>query len=66
MRTGLVRGLMIIYLAYSIGAIINIKTAFMLCQLSVPWWFIGLMGATVGTFWTYSISKTFTWKRIRN
>lgn len=58
---GFVRGLVLFYIACSIGAFANIRVAEFLFDRDVPWWLAGLLGAIVGAVWNYAITSTFTW-----
>ncbi len=60
-----VRGLLSFYLACAIGAVINVRMATLVYELAAPWWFAGLIGATIGSVWNYAITATFTWTKKR-
>ncbi len=55
------RGLLTFYLACSIGVTININIASMLEARGLMWWLSGSLGAIIGAFWNFSISRYFTW-----
>jgi dolichol-phosphate mannosyltransferase len=54
-------GLFTFYLACGVGVFLNLRIATFLFERQVPWWLAGLLGATVGGVWNYSITSTFTW-----
>jgi len=56
-----IKGLCSFYLICSIGAVVNIRIAYLLYETGVIWWLSGLLGAVIGAVWNYAISSTFTW-----
>lgn len=54
-------GLFTFYIACGVGVFLNLGIATFLFDHKVPWWLAGLLGATVGGVWNYSITSTFTW-----
>lgn len=56
-------GLFTFYIACSLGIFLNLRIATFLFDHNVPWWLAGLLGATVGGVWNYSITSTFTWTK---
>jgi dolichol-phosphate mannosyltransferase len=59
------RGLLIFYLACSIGAVINVEIAGRLFVHTVPWILAGFLGAIAGAVWNYAITAIFTWRAER-
>lgn len=57
----LLMGLFTFYLACGVGVFLNLRIATFLFDHKVPWWLAGLLGATVGGVWNYSVTSTFTW-----
>ncbi len=60
-----VRGLLIFYLACSIGALANFQFAEFLYQQQFHWAVAGLAGAIIGAVWNYSMSSMFVWAKNR-
>jgi len=58
---GLAWGLIGFCLICSVGAFVNIVVAGFLYEQGIPWWFAGLLGATIGAVWNFAVSATFTW-----
>jgi len=59
------KGLVSFYIACTIGAIINLRIAYLLFDSNIQWWLAGLLGGIVGAVWNYSITSTFTWKKFK-
>jgi len=58
-----VGGLMIFYLACSVGALVNLTFARFLLAAGLPWWLAGLPGAVVSSLWNYGVNAVFTWRQ---
>lgn len=58
----LLRGLIIFYIACSIGVLINIKSADITRGAGLPWYIAGLFGLAVGSVWNYGVTRIFTWR----
>jgi dolichol-phosphate mannosyltransferase len=56
-------GILTFYIACGLGVFLNLLIATFLFDHNVPWWLAGLLGATVGGVWNYSITSTFTWTK---
>lgn len=56
-----VRGLLIFYIACSLGAVLNLLLATYLYEHNVPWYLAGLLGAGVGAVWNYSLTRYYAW-----
>lgn len=56
-------GIFTFYIACGLGVFLNLLIATFLFDHNVPWWLAGLLGATVGGVWNYSITSTFTWTK---
>ena len=62
---GLARGLLLFYLACSIGVAANLKLAGAARQAGVPWYAAGLFGLGVGAVWNYLVTSVSIWRRER-
>jgi dolichol-phosphate mannosyltransferase len=60
--TKFIKGLLSFCCICSVGAVINIKIALYLYNLSVPWWLAGLIGTGIGSVWNFFITRIFTWR----
>ena len=58
-----VGGLLIFYLACSVGAVVNLTFARFLLAAGLPWWLAGLPGAVVSSLWNYGVNAVFTWRQ---
>lgn len=58
-----VGGLLIFYLACSVGALVNLTFARFLLAAGLPWWLAGLPGAVVSSLWNYGVNAVFTWRQ---
>jgi len=58
-----VGGLLIFYLACSVGALANLTFARFLLLAGLPWWLAGLPGAVVSSLWNYGVNAVFTWRQ---
>ncbi len=59
-----VRGLASFYVACGLGALINVVVAGFLFDSGIVWWMSGLLGALIGSVWNFTITSSFTWKRL--
>ncbi len=59
----IVTGLLIYYVACSIGAVTNFSFAQILLTAGLPWYLAGILGMTVSSVWNYGVNTIFTWKR---
>ena len=55
-------GLVMFYIACSLGAIINLQIAATSARLGLPWIIAGTCGLAVGAVWNYGISSFTTWR----
>lgn len=62
---GILRGLLLFYLACSIGLVINLKTADLARRNDLPWYIAGLSGLAVGSVWNYGVTRVLTWRTYR-
>jgi len=58
-----VGGLLIFYLACSVGALVNLTFARFLLAAGLPWYLAGLPGAVVSSLWNYGVNAVFTWRQ---
>jgi dolichol-phosphate mannosyltransferase len=56
-------GLLIFYLACSVGAVVNLTFARFLLAAGLPWYLAGLPGAVVSSLWNYGVNAVFTWRQ---
>jgi dolichol-phosphate mannosyltransferase len=64
-RWDLVQGLLVFYLACSIGVLINFKLAELARNSGAPWYLAGAFGLMVGSVWNYGVTRIFTWRTLR-
>lgn len=57
-----VKNLMRFMVICSVGAWLNVFSAFYLNNLAVEWQVAGIFGVFVGSVWNYSISRYVIWK----
>lgn len=64
-RRGLaiVGGLLVFYLACSVGAAVNLGFAKFLLAAGLPWYVAGIPGAAVSSLWNYGVNTVFTWRQ---
>jgi len=62
----LLSGLLIFYLACSVGLFINVRLAQVLKDGGWPWYLAGLFGLVVGSIWNYGITSILTWRQARH
>ena len=55
-------GLLVFYVACSIGLFLNLRVLDTLTSLSVPWYLAAVLGLAVGSVWNYWISSMFVWQ----
>jgi dolichol-phosphate mannosyltransferase len=58
----IVFGLMVFYIACSIGLFVNLRVLDTLMSLAVPWYLAAAAGLAVGSVWNYWISSLFVWQ----
>jgi dolichol-phosphate mannosyltransferase len=61
----LLRGIVIFCAACSIGVLINLSFAHRLLSAGLPWYFAGLSGLAISSFWNYGVNAIVTWRRTR-
>lgn len=59
----LLTGLLIFYVACSIGTMINLAFAEFLLRGGLPWYIAGLLGMAVTSVWNFGVNTIFTWRR---
>lgn len=59
----LVRGLLLFYLACSLGALINVSFATMLLRAGIVWYLAGAAGTIISSVWNYGVNAVLTWRR---
>jgi dolichol-phosphate mannosyltransferase len=64
-RWDLVQGLVMFYLACSIGVLINYRLAELARNSGAPWYLAGAFGLTVSSVWNYGVTRIFTWRTLR-
>jgi dolichol-phosphate mannosyltransferase len=57
------RGLVVFYLACSVGALASFAMADFLYQKNVPWYGAGLFGMAITSVWNYAASRVLAWRR---
>jgi dolichol-phosphate mannosyltransferase len=55
-------GMLLFYVACSIGLFLNLRVLDTLTALSVPWYLAAAAGLAVGSVWNYWISSMFVWQ----
>src|ERR1700677_1003632 len=61
----LFRGILIFCTACSMGVMINLSFAHRLLSAGLPWYFAGLSGLAISSFWNYGVNTIVTWRRTR-
>jgi dolichol-phosphate mannosyltransferase len=61
----LLRGIAIFCAACSMGVLINLSFAQRLLSAGLPWYFAGLSGVAISSFWNYGVNTIVTWRRSR-
>ena len=61
----LFRGILIFCTACSMGVMINLSFAHRLLSAGLPWYFAGLSGLAISSFWNYGVNAIVTWRRSR-
>jgi len=61
----LVEGLLLFYVACSVGLLINIRIAEFIRNTGVNSYVAGLFGLAVGSVWNYVVTRIFTWRTYR-
>src|SRR3984885_252815 len=61
----LLRGIVVFYAACSLGVLINLSFAHRLFSAGLPWYFAGLSGLAISSFWNYGVNAIVTWRRTR-
>src|SRR5581483_6385681 len=61
----LIEGLIVFYLACSVGLLINVKLAEFVRDAGVNSYLAGLFGLAVGSVWNYVVTRIFTWRTYR-
>src|SRR6266404_3248807 len=56
-------GLIVYYIACSIGAVTNFGFAQFLLTAGFPWYLAGILGMAVSSVWNYGVNTIFTWRR---
>jgi dolichol-phosphate mannosyltransferase len=59
----LISGLIVFYLACSVGATINVSLASLLTHSGMQWWLAGVLGMAVSSVWNYGANTVLTWRR---
>ncbi len=59
-------GLLGFFAVCTIGAFIGVTVGVFLHDNGLPWWFAGLATTLVAAFWNFSVSLTFTWRKVSN
>jgi dolichol-phosphate mannosyltransferase len=58
-------GLLIFYIACSIGALINVSFANLLIHQGIAWYVAGVSGTIISSVWNYGVNAVLTWRRSR-
>jgi dolichol-phosphate mannosyltransferase len=61
----IVTGLLVFYLACSVGALISVSLAKFLLDSHVAWYLAGILGMAAGSVWNYGVNTVMTWRRGR-
>jgi dolichol-phosphate mannosyltransferase len=61
----LATGLIKVYAACSLGAVINLAFAMMLVRRGVEWYTAGAIGIAISSVWNYSVNTVLTWRQRR-
>jgi dolichol-phosphate mannosyltransferase len=57
-----VTGLLIFYLACSVGALMNVSLATFLLDSHVAWYLAGILGMVTSSVWNYGVNIVLTWR----
>jgi dolichol-phosphate mannosyltransferase len=63
---GFVRGLLIFYMACSVGLLINLRVAEFIRDTGVGSYISGVFGLAVGSVWNYVMTRLFAWRTYRS
>jgi dolichol-phosphate mannosyltransferase len=58
-------GLLIFYIACSMGALINLAFANLLIRQGIAWYVAGVSGTVISSVWNYGVNAVLTWRRSR-
>ena len=58
----ILRGLILFYLACSVGALVSFSIAEFLYAKSSPWYIAGLVGMAVASVWNYGTTRAVAWR----
>lgn len=58
-------GLLIFYIACSVGALINVAFANLLIRQGIAWYVAGVSGTIISSVWNYGVNAVLTWRRSR-
>lgn len=61
----ILRGLVLFYIACSVGLLINLRVADFARSGGAPWYLAGLFGLVVGSVWNYGVTRITTWRTYR-
>lgn len=59
----LIWGLLLFYVACSLGALINVSFASFLVRAGVVWYVAGATGTIISSVWNYGVNAVLTWRR---
>ena len=59
--TRAVQGMILFYIACSIGLVLNLTAAHGFRDFGVPWYLASLIGVAIGSVWNYWITSLFIW-----
>lgn len=62
----LLPGLLFYVVICSVGAAANVGVALYVKEFGMPWWFAGVVGASIGAVWNYAVSKQIVWTWFRD
>jgi dolichol-phosphate mannosyltransferase len=63
--TRLFQGLITFYIACSVGAFLNIRTASFILGTGLKWYVAGMVGVTLSSVWNFAATAVFTWRQRR-
>ncbi len=61
----ILQGLVLFYIACSIGLLINVEIADFARNVGVKWYLAGLFGLAAGSVWNYGVTRMLTWRAYR-